>query len=262
MPSQATLAADTADGSYAALCFECHGGTKPSGFADKPVDIKQFAHRIRAARPAGTPSSRAAARCRSAHRCRASSATTHTVRKRGNTALITDERGASLSTTSAAGVREFCFTCHATSDTIAGWDSETATFTAVASADKVVGLPRDGGVLHLPAHEGHSQEDTASCYDCHGDELRLPAAQRAQPGDGTVRTRSPRAPSQCRTTSTVASGALDASAHRSTQSALVCDASASIDAHRERRRHRAAGVRSCPSCRATPAPRLGASRPT
>ena len=88
--------------------------------------------------------------------------------KRDNTALITDERGASLTTTSAAGVREFCFTCHSTSDTVSGWDSASATYTAVSSADKVVGLPRDGGVLLLPAHDGHAQADTASCYDCHG----------------------------------------------------------------------------------------------
>ncbi len=168
VPSQATLASDTADGSYAALCFECHGGTRPSGFAETPVDIKQFAtasggtggHTIITSGgilPVGAPLP-----CFECHNPHGS--------KRDNGSLLSDERGASLGTTSPAGVRAFCFTCHATSDTASGWDSETATYTVVTSADEIVGLPRDGALLRLPASVGHSQEDTTSCYECHGDD--------------------------------------------------------------------------------------------
>ena len=38
----ATLAADQTQGTYASLCFTCHGGVTPSGFATAPVDIKRF----------------------------------------------------------------------------------------------------------------------------------------------------------------------------------------------------------------------------
>ncbi len=168
VPAQSTLASDQADGSYAALCFTCHGGQKPSGFSTTPVNIKQFAttettasagHRIVTSGgtlPVGSPLP-----CFECHNPHGS--------QRGNASLISDERGASLDTTSAAGVRAFCFTCHATSDTLAGWDSEVGTYTAVSSADEVVGLPRDGGVLRLPDTDGHRAGDAQSCYGCHGD---------------------------------------------------------------------------------------------
>ena len=37
----ATLASDQTQGTYASMCFTCHGGFTPSGFATAPVDIKQ-----------------------------------------------------------------------------------------------------------------------------------------------------------------------------------------------------------------------------
>ncbi len=103
VPSQTTLASDKADGSYAALCFDCHGGTKPSGFATAPVDIKQFAtasggtggHSI--VTSGGTLPVGAPLPCFECHNPHGS--------QRGNSSLLTDERGASLGTTSAAGVR-------------------------------------------------------------------------------------------------------------------------------------------------------------
>ena len=78
--------------------------------------------------------------------------------------------GRSLDTTTATGVRTFCFTCHTTSGSpAAAWDSDDQAYVAVSSTDKVVGIPRDGGVLHLSDRAGHAQGDTQSCYECHGD---------------------------------------------------------------------------------------------
>jgi predicted CXXCH cytochrome family protein len=164
VPTSATLIADKADGSYADLCFKCHGGVKPEGFAAAPVDIRSFVtsggasagHSIVTSGgllPVGAPLP-----CFECHNPHGSN--------RGNAALISDERGGSLETTTATGVRAFCFTCHTTADTTAGWDG--AAYVAVSPADKVVGIPRDGGVLHLSARDGHAQVDSASCYSCHG----------------------------------------------------------------------------------------------
>ena len=172
VPAQDTLAADQTDGSFAALCFDCHGGVKPSGFATAPVDIKRFVtvtasatigyggHSIvtsGGALPVGAPLP-----CFECHNPHGS--------RRNNASLISDERGASLGTSSAVGVRRFCFTCHTTHDTVAKWDGDSATYVAVSSGAKVVGLPRNGGVLHLPPSPGHNETDAESCYECHGND--------------------------------------------------------------------------------------------
>lgn len=192
VPSQATLASDQADGSYAALCFTCHGGNTASGFTTAPADIRQFAtasgsnsgHSIVTSGgmlPVGAPLP-----CFECHNPHGST----------NGSLISDERGTSLATTgtasSDAGVRAFCFTCHTTSDTTRGWDSATATYAPVVSSgttELVVGLPRDGGVLSLPslvgtATAGHAQTDSASCYDCHGHSYAKGGRNVHNPGDG------------------------------------------------------------------------------
>lgn len=192
VPAQATLASDQADGSYAALCFTCHGANKPSGFATAPVDIKQFAtasggaggHSI--VTSGGTLPVGAPLPCFECHNPHGS--------KLDNGSLISDERGESLATTNDAGVRAFCFTCHTTSDTIRGWDSAATepTYTPVVSAgttELVVGIPRDGGVLRLPATvgtqtAGHAQDDSASCYDCHGQSYAGGGRNVHNPGSG------------------------------------------------------------------------------
>ena len=227
VPSQATLASDRAVGSYAALCFTCHGGVTPSGFATAPVDIKQFAtasalatgqaggHSIVTSGgtlPVGSPLP-----CFECHNPHGS--------KRANTSLISDERGASLATTGTtstdASVRQFCFTCHTTSDTTAAWDSTTATFTPVAPADTVVGLPRDGGVLHLPDSEAHKQAGSTSCYACHGSSYDPRGRNVHNPGTGSIQSFS-LALASVPDWSTVPSASLDASA--------AVDASGSINA--------------------------------
>ena len=181
VPTQSASASSPVDGSYAALCFECHSGTKPSGFATATVDIEQFAagsagagHSIvtsGGALPVGAPLP-----CFECHNPHGST--------RANASLLSDERGASLDTTSADKVRAFCFTCHTTNDTTEGWDSVAGTYTADASAGEVVGLPRDGGVLHLPNTPGHSRADTGSCYTCHGDNYSPGGYNVHNPDDG------------------------------------------------------------------------------
>ena len=151
VPTDATLSADKADGSYADLCFKCHGGVKPAGFATAPTDIESFAtssspsagHSIVTSGgllPVGSPLP-----CFECHNPHGSN--------RGNSRLISDERGASLETSTSTGVRRFCFTCHTTSGTATGWDSAAGDYATVSSAEQVVGIARDGGVLHLSARD-------------------------------------------------------------------------------------------------------------
>jgi len=183
VPTASTVASDQVDGSYAALCFECHGGSKPSGFATDMVDIKQFVtagglggHSIVTTGgilPVGAPIP-----CFECHNPHGS--------KRGNASLISDERGGSLETSTAAGTREFCLTCHTTSDTGAGWDSDDATYTPVGATETLLGLPRDGADLRLMLHDGHSQDDTQSCGDCHGDSYDTGGHNVHNPSDGSV----------------------------------------------------------------------------
>ena len=175
VPAASTLASDQADGSFAALCFTCHGGDKPQGFASVPVNIKTFVtststatasftghggHSIvtsGGALPVGSPLP-----CFECHNPHGSS--------RNNHAEISDELGRDLDTRSALGVRQFCFTCHSTSDSVAGWDGETSSYIAVSAKDTVVGLPRDGAQLRLNSNYGHNEVDNVSCYSCHGDD--------------------------------------------------------------------------------------------
>jgi hypothetical protein len=166
--SPSTLASDQADGTFAALCFNCHGGATPSGFTTAPVDIKQFAtaqndtagHRILSA--GGTLPVGAPLPCYDCHNPHGS--------RRGNASLISDERGGSLETSSAAGVRHFCLTCHTTSDTGVGWDSASNSYQVVSDADEIEGLPRTGvtAKLRLPAFGAHEEANSTSCEDCHG----------------------------------------------------------------------------------------------
>ncbi len=172
--TSATLASDKAQGDYAAACFSCHGGVTPSGFATAPADIKGFVtsggtasgHSIVTSGgllPVGAPLP-----CYECHNPHGST--------RDNDSMLSDVLGGSLTTTgSASSVRQFCFTCHTTNGSAKGWDSTTATYTAVDSGAKVVGIPRTGGVLNLPAVTGHRQNDSASCYQCHGSDYAQPS---------------------------------------------------------------------------------------
>ena len=147
------------------MCFTCHGGVKPSGFATAPVDIKRSVtgvgagagHRVKTAGgllPVGSPLP-----CYECHNPHGST--------RGNESMISDVLGASLTTTDGpVGVRQFCFTCHTTSDTGKGWDSVAATYTVLAAGDKVVGIPRTGGrtePFRTSAATGRATHSRATC---------------------------------------------------------------------------------------------------
>ncbi|GAB4279317.1 MAG: hypothetical protein Kow0056_12330 [Coriobacteriia bacterium] len=174
-PSTAgTVMDDRQNGTYAESCFECHGGAVASGFTTAPVDIKRHVtydwandsaysgHRIKTA--GGNLPVNAPLPCYDCHNPHGST--------RGNAYLISDTLGGSLDTSSAAGVRRFCFTCHSTADTTEGWDSDTSTYVSV-TGQTVEGLERDGSdssKLNLPSVNGHNKGDSQSCYTCHGND--------------------------------------------------------------------------------------------
>ena len=170
-PTASTLASDQAKGTYAALCFGCHGGVSRR-VLDATVDIKQFAtRRMRrrdtgSRRRAGTLPVGAPLPCYECHNPHGSA--------RDNGSLISDALGAGLETSSSAGVRRFCFSCHTTRtrpwmgqrggdatppcDLHGSWTSPGRRYRRRANA------------LHLPTGiVGHTQGSSSSCYDCHGD---------------------------------------------------------------------------------------------
>ncbi len=183
VPTTSTLTADQAEGSYAALCLSCHGEAGASLLGTAVANIAQFAtgsgtagHRIETSGgllPVGAPLP-----CFECHNPHGS--------QRGNASLISDERGASLATTDAPKVRAFCFTCHTTSDSGAGWDSDAATYTVVGDEQKVVGLSRTDGLLHLSSATGHAQSDAESCHECHGDSYATGGSNVHNPAPGPV----------------------------------------------------------------------------
>jgi predicted CXXCH cytochrome family protein len=169
VPAETDPSADAYD-EYATLCFTCHGTEGHYAFATPPagaIDIQQFVnaggirsgHRIKTAGgslPVGAPLP-----CWDCHNAHGST--------RGNGSLIVDTLGQDLDTDTDAGVRQFCFTCHTSTDGSV-WDSPAAAYAAVG-AQTVEGLRRDGtggNVLLLPATTGHAEADTQSCYQCHG----------------------------------------------------------------------------------------------
>ncbi len=179
-----TVASDQETGDYAALCLGCHGGKGIDAFPFSPpagaVDIERFVtadapgagHRIKT--EGGTLPVGAPLPCYNCHNPHGSS--------RGNSSLISDERGGGLSTASAAGVRAFCFTCHSTSDaTPQVWDSVAGQYVSVGTCS-VEGLRRDGShpaggnALNLLDIDGHRAADSGSCYGCHGSDYSEPGA--------------------------------------------------------------------------------------
>jgi predicted CXXCH cytochrome family protein len=179
-----SVANDRVNGTYASLCFGCHDGTAEWS-AEGATDIKRFAtrngaddsvnsgHRIKT--PGGTLPVNAPLPCYDCHQPHGSD----------NSAMLTPELGVGMDTTTAEGVRRFCFTCHSTSDTVKGWSTAGAgSFVAVAGRS-VEGLPRDGALLRLPPVDGHGETDTSSCYACHGEDYSTPDSNNVHnPGPG------------------------------------------------------------------------------
>jgi predicted CXXCH cytochrome family protein len=165
--STETVLEDQTDGTYASNCFQCHSDAAPAFLTTPPTDIKQYVtyggprsgHRIKTA--GGTLPVGAPLPCYNCHNPHGSSLR--------NASLISDERGQDLDTSTAEGVRAFCFTCHTTADGLV-WDSATDAY-VVVGAQSIEGLARDGSggnVLLLPIVNGHDSSDAGSCYGCHG----------------------------------------------------------------------------------------------
>lgn len=193
-PATSTVTFDRTRGDYAAACFTCHGGG--SWETSGAVNIKRYAvktpddasatsgHRIKttgAALPLNSPLP-----CYDCHNPHGST--------RNNQMMLADTLGQSLEatvsggivTTNAIRVREFCFTCHSTSDSYV-WASASATYTVTTTAMRFQGLRRDGTLLAgqtrpsgyslnqnylrvkaLGGSDHHAKASTKNCYDCHG----------------------------------------------------------------------------------------------
>lgn len=155
----ATLAIDQTSGAYAASCFACHDGSTAAADIKREVTAASSGagHRVRTS--GGTLPQGAPLPCYECHNPHGSAA--------GNTAMISDALGASLNPRgTSAQVRQFCFSCHVTSDTGKGWDG-TLGYTVVDGAETVVGLARST-VLRLPDVNGHRENSSANCGNCHG----------------------------------------------------------------------------------------------
>jgi len=195
-PATSTVTFDRTRGDYAAACFTCHGGG--SWETSGAVNIKQYAvttpddasvtsgHRIKtagASLPVNSPLP-----CYDCHNPHGST--------RNNKMMLADTLGQSLEatvsggfvTTNASRVREFCFTCHSTSDaTPKVWNSAVGVYASATSSMFFQGLRRDGTLLAgqtrpsgyslnqnylrlkaLGGSDHHAQSSTKSCYDCHG----------------------------------------------------------------------------------------------
>jgi predicted CXXCH cytochrome family protein len=186
-------ASDTVSGDYAAVCFRCHASTLATGItfgsAVTIADIKSSAtaavddpalfngHRVRT--DGGDLDPGSPLPCYECHNPHGST--------RDNKTLFSDVLGKNLDTSTDAGVRRFCFTCHTTFDTDSdtgrpyGWDSASGpsgAYVAVSAIAEVAGLsrsaPADGATgnrLRLwDIRSGHKKDDTENCLTvCHGD---------------------------------------------------------------------------------------------
>ena len=109
----------------------------------------------------------------------------------GTTITVGDTAGELEMTATPApqSVRGFCFTCHTSSDTGAGWNG-TAT-SVVGATDRVAGIPRlaaSAGKLRLPAATGHRNADAQSCYLCHGNSYASATSNNVHNPSGGIST--------------------------------------------------------------------------
>lgn len=178
--SAETLDADRATGAYAALCFMCHGGARPAFLATTPTDIRRYVlsgsrnagHRVQTA--GGRLPVGAALPCYVCHDPHGSAASRFglavvAVTGPASATLVGDAPREIVLGADASGVdvRNFCLTCHTTSDTAAGWDG--ASLRPVESGAAFEGIDRAtfDAVLRLPDLKAHEQADIRSCYECH-----------------------------------------------------------------------------------------------
>lgn len=159
----------------APLCADCHAWVAPSATAT-PEEIADWGvHRISS--PNGVFAPGSSLPCYACHNPHGSA--------RGNASNLSDTLGAGLDTSTAAGTRAFCFTCHTTSEGF-GWDSTAGAYAAVpAASDEIFGFSRTAtdavgataalSKLPVPAIGGNPETDfhaagytgEKACYDCH-----------------------------------------------------------------------------------------------
>ena len=161
----------------------------PSGFATAPVDIKRSVtsvgagagHSVRpqaALLPVGSPLP-----CYECHNPHGST--------RGNKSMISDVRGAGLTTTDGpVGVRRVLLHLPHHLGHRQGLGQHDCDVHGAGLGDKVVGLDRNGPVLMLKAGiNAHAQASSGSCYDCHGSDYDTAGGNNVHnpgPGGGTT----------------------------------------------------------------------------
>lgn len=175
------------------LCFDCHDGSPST------INIKQFypvaaggtssdtnaGHKIKNAGgylPAGN--ALPCYGCHNTHGSISADGLQVLTQVAANTTITIGGSTNAFNLGTAAGIRNFCFSCHTTSNTNAGWNG-TAMATVVSGA-KVFGLDRISTSyrLRLPVTSGHASTDTQSCYQCHGNTYTAGGNNAHNPGAG------------------------------------------------------------------------------
>lgn len=95
-----------------------------------------------------------------------------------------------LDTSSATGVRRFCFTCHTTFDQDVttpapqGWNGTQMVDVPSGAAFEGIDRVNTAYKLRLPAANGHNIADSKSCYDCHGNNYGVNGSNVHNPTGG------------------------------------------------------------------------------
>lgn len=192
---RATTAADAAGGAtagqYAQACFECHGNSSGSVYLPSTTYTNAYWKNIAGAANIYSLVSDSSNPTRTGHQVRSSGAyyavgsplpcyECHNPHgsKNGNTTMISDALGGNLNPRgTGAQVRQFCFSCHTTGDTAAGWDWDAATpgyttdLVNTAVGTKVINIDRKTApptsYLRLSNKPYHNEGDSTSCLACH-----------------------------------------------------------------------------------------------
>ncbi len=159
-------------------CFGCHGASGPS-----TINIQRYfpttsggtsannraGHKTLNAGSLPAGSSMPCYMCHNAHGS-ASPDGLQVVTEANNTTITVGVAGSAFDLSTAAGVRQFCFTCHTTDNNNNGWNGTA--YATVVSGDLVLGIDRvdTNKRLNLPTQAGHNSTDTESCYQCHGND--------------------------------------------------------------------------------------------
>ncbi|TLM72675.1 MAG: hypothetical protein FDZ70_08240, partial [Actinobacteria bacterium] len=178
----------------AGVCFACHDSDGPAssdikqywgtyaGGTQTTTTATRYGHQTKCTTSTVLPAGSAVPcyACHNPHGTAGSAFGLLIVTRANNTTVVLGDAADEITITapgssSAPAIRNFCFACHTASDTGNGYSGGT-TLTTVVAADMVQGISRTSGrlvggvgpVLRLPVVNGHRQNDTDSCYKCHG----------------------------------------------------------------------------------------------